>query len=312
MTDHPLDPQARAFLDRLASGKVPPAHSLPLEDARAGFARLQKRAGGDAPAGVTAEDLTVPGGDGPRAARLYRPEQATGDRPLLLWLHGGGWVLGDLETHDVPCRWIARGYGGPVLSVDYRRAPEDPFPAALEDAEAAYQWAREREGAVAVGGDSAGGNLTAALCLRLRDRKAPPPVHQVLVYPCLDATLSSDSHRRHARGAFLEEPDVLWFLEEYATGHGVSVLDPHLSPLQADRLDGLPPATVVIATHDPLADDGRRWVARLSEAGIAARLVEHGGLIHGFLHMTALIDAADAALRTLGEEIARDIGGRSG
>ncbi|WP_404380334.1 alpha/beta hydrolase [Caenispirillum salinarum] len=308
MTDAALDPAARAFLDRIASGNRPPTSALPVDEARRQFAQLQKRAGSAPPDGVTAEDMTVPGGDGPRRARLYRPEAATGDRPLLLWLHGGGWMLGDLDTHDVPCRWIAKGYGGPVLSLAYRRAPEDPFPAALHDAEAAYAWAVQTQGAAAVGGDSAGGNLTAALCLLLRDHKRPPPVHQALVYPSLDATLAGDSHRAHAEGRFLEEADVLFFLEQYATGHGVSVLDPLLSPLQADTLAGLPPATVVIAGHDPLADDGRRWVARLTAEGVPARLVEHPGLIHGFLHMTGLIPAADAALRALGEEIGRDVG----
>lgn len=307
MPDQPLAPMARAFLDRLAARPGPPARDLPLAEARASFAQLQKRAGGPGPAGVVAEDLEVPGGDGPRPARLYRPEASTGDQPLLLWLHGGGWVLGDLTTHDVPCRHIAAGYGGPVLSLDYRRAPEAPYPAALDDAEAAFEWAQTQGGAVAVGGDSAGGNLAAALAVRRRDRRLPGPVHQALVYPCLDASLSGASHRTKAAGLFLEEADVLWFLEQYATGHGVSVLDPELSPLLTASVAGLPPATVVIAGHDPLADDGRRWVARLEDAGVPARLVEHGGLIHGFLHMAALIPEAAAALTALGEEIARDM-----
>ncbi|GAA0599579.1 alpha/beta hydrolase [Caenispirillum bisanense] len=309
MSQTPLDPATRAFLDRLASGRRPPTWQLPVAEAREGFARLQRRAGQPGPATVTAADLTVAGAAGPLAARLYTPpaEQAVAARPLLLWLHGGGWVMGGLDTHDGPCRTIAHGYGGPVLAVDYRLAPEAPFPAALDDAEAALAWAMERFGPVALGGDSAGGNLAAALCLRLAGRRAPQPVHQVLVYPCLDATLAGASHAEHGQGRFLEEADVLWFLDHYATGHGVSVLDPELSPLLAESLRGLPPATVVIAGHDPLADDGRRWVARLRAEGIGARLIEHGGLIHGFLHMTALIPAAEAALQALGAEIAADM-----
>lgn len=270
MTDAPLDPAARAFLDRLASGKRLPTSALPVEEARRQFAQLQKRAGGPPPAGVSAKDLTIPGSDAPRPARLYQPETPHADRPLLLWLHGGGWVLGDLDTHDVPCRWIAKGYGGPVLSLDYRRAPESPFPAALHDAEAAYAWALEKHGAVAVGGDSAGGNLAGALCLLLRDHGQPAPVHQALLYPSLDATLSSESHREHAEGKFLEQEDVLWFLDQYATGQGASVLDPLVSPLQTESMKDLPPATVMIAGHDPLADDGRRWVKRLVADGIPA------------------------------------------
>lgn len=311
MSQTPLDPAARAFLDRLASGRRPPTWTLPLAEARDGFARLQRRAGRPGPAAVTAHDLTVPGAAGPIAGRLYTPpaERVAAGRPLLLWLHGGGWVMGSLDTHDGPCRTIAHGYGGPVLAVEYRLAPEAPFPAAVDDAGAALAWATDRFGPVVLGGDSAGGNLAAALCLRLAARRAPQPVHQVLVYPCLDATLASASHAAHGRGRFLEQADVLWFLDHYATGHGVSVLDPELSPLLADSLRDLPPTTVVIAGHDPLADDGRRWVARLRAEGIGARLIEHGGLIHGFLHMTALIPAADAALHALGADIAAAIAG---
>lgn len=311
MSRQPLDPQARAFLDRLASGHRPPTWSLPVAEAREGFNRLQRRAGSPPPPAVTSQDMQVPGAEGPLAARLYRPAQATGGRrPLLVWLHGGGWVLGDLETHDAPCRWIAHGYGGPVLSVEYRRAPEHPFPAALDDAEAVARWATSEHGAVVVGGDSAGGNLAAALCLRLAGSSGcgkPRVVHQVLVYPCLDASLAAPAHAEHGRGKFLEQEDILWFLDLYATGHGVSVFEHELSPLHARRLRHLPPATVVIAGHDPLADDGRRWIDRLRAEGIRARLIEHGALIHGFLHMGGLIAAADAALRSLGAEIAADV-----
>jgi acetyl esterase len=241
------------------------------------------------------EDLDLPG---PPGARLYTPHRAEpGDpRPLLVYLHGGGWVSGDLDTHDGPCRLLAAEGGALVLAVDYRRAPEHEFPAAVEDALAAFEWAVANAsdlGAdparIAVGGDSAGGNLAAVVSRLARDGGGPTPAMQLLIYPVTDLSLKRPSYHRFAKGFSLEEADMDWYRDHYLPGeHAVD--DPRVSPLLAADLTGLPPA------YDPLRDEGETYAEALRAAGVPAALQRHPSLVHGFANLTAVIPAARAAM----------------
>jgi acetyl esterase/lipase len=250
------------------------------------------------------EQVEVPGPAGPIAARLYVPSgsPASGPPPLLVYYHGGGWAIGDLETHDGPCRFLAAHSGAALLAIDYRLAPEHPFPAAAEDAQAAYAWALgqgERlgtaPGRVAVGGDSAGANLAAAVCLMARERDLPAPALQLLIYPVTDAVEEAPSRRAFGEGFLLTRNDMGWFEERYLPP-GVDRGDPRVSVLRADDLSGLPPAYVAVAGFDPLRDEGEAYAQRLREAGVRVALRRHPGLVHTFANLTAVCPSARAAM----------------
>jgi acetyl esterase len=248
------------------------------------------------------ESVEIPGPGGPIAGRLYVPAAANGPAPLLVYYHGGGWVIGDLDTHDDPCRFLASRSGAAVLSVDYRLAPEHPFPAAAEDALAAYEWAAadaERLGVdpkrIAVGGDSAGGNLAAATCLTAREGGIPLPAMQLLIYPVTETAGTATSRRTFAEGFLLTRADMDWFEERYLPP-GTDRDDPRVDLLGAPDLSGLPPAYIAIAGFDPLRDEGLAFAERLRAAGtpVAARL--HPGLVHSFANLTAVSPTARAAM----------------
>jgi acetyl esterase len=239
------------------------------------------------------EELTAGG----RPARLYRPA-LEGPAPTIVFFHGGGFVIGDLDTHDQTCRRLCRDTGAAVLSVDYRLAPEHPFPAAVDDALAAARWAAEHldelggDDVMAVGGDSAGGNLAAVVSQTMRDRVAA----QLLIYPATHVLADNDSRRDNADGYFLTEPLMTWFFSHYAGSvEGVDLDDPRLSPHLGD-LAGLPPAVVVTAEFDPLRDEGEAYADALADAGVAAEKLRYDGLIHGFVDMGAFSAAAAAAI----------------
>lgn len=231
--------------------------------------------------------------------RLYRPSDADG-LGLLVYLHGGGWVIGDLESHDDVCRSLANGSGHAVLSVDYRLAPEHPFPAGLEDAVAATRWAHAhavelgcRADRVAIGGDSAGGNLAAVVA-----QLAPVPlVFQLLVYPVTDCTCSLPSHQENGTGYFLSAAGMRWFIDHYLTGGRTSPSDPRVSPLLAGdhALAATPPALVITAEYDPLRDEGDAYAARLAAAGVATSHVRFGGMFHGFFSLGDYLDDGRSA-----------------
>jgi acetyl esterase len=245
--------------------------------------------------GVTA--LTIPGPAGPIPARHYRPEGSPDGHPaapLMVFYHGGAWVVGDLDTHDGLCRLICRGAGIHVLSVGYRLAPEHPAPAGLEDGYAAFKWALEHAaelgaepGRVAVGGDSAGGNISAVVSQRARDDGAPP-VLQLLLYPATDLRGGTRSRALFAEGFFLTKKDMDFFQHQYLTGSGLDASNPQISPLLADNLAGLPPAIVVTAGFDPLRDEGEQYAAAMRDAGTVVDLRRMGSLIHGFASMAPL------------------------
>jgi len=231
-------------------------------------------------------DLTIPGPDGPLRARHYRP--AARAAPLLVFFHGGGFVVGDIESHDGLCRMICRDAATHVLSVDYRLAPEHKAPAAVDDCVAAYRWALEHaaelgadERRIGVGGDSAGGNLAALVALRSRDERIRQPALQVLVYPVVDLSAETRSRTLFAEGFFLSMRDTYWFRKLYL-GADVAADDARVSPLKADDLSGLAPALVVTAGFDPLRDEGNEYAEALRSAGVAVDHRQFDELTHGF------------------------------
>jgi acetyl esterase len=249
-------------------------------------------------------ELAVPGPAGPIPARLYVPPGAAAPGPaaLLVYYHGGGWVIGDLDTHDDPCRFLATHAGAAVLAIDYRLAPEHPFPAAVEDAFAAYAWALESAGRlgldparIAVGGDSAGGNLAAVVSLLVREEGLRRPAQQLLIYPVADTDDDTPSRRLFAEGFLLTRADMDFFESHYLPP-GSDRRDPRVAVLRADDLSGLPPAYVLTAGFDPLRDEAEAFAARLREAGVSVALRRHPGLVHSFANLTAICPSARAAM----------------
>ncbi len=255
-------------------------------------------------------ELLLDGAAGPLRARHYRPPATgvAGRQPLLVFLHGGGFVIGDLDTHDEPCRILCRHAQVQVLSIDYRLAPEHPFPAAVDDALAAFRWAAEHAdelGAdpdrVAVGGDSAGANLSAVASQLAAHDGGPTPVLQVLIYPVTNMTEArTESGRLFADGFFLTENDRQWATRHYFAGPDADRSDTRASPALAGDLSGLPPAIVMTAGFDPLRDEGEAYADALRRAGTPVVSYRAPELIHGFINMTTVPAARDAVLRLAG------------
>jgi acetyl esterase len=302
----PLDPQARAHLDRMAELGVPGIGELPPEEARLTQDEAAAAVFGPAP-DVDWQDRELPGPAGPIPVRVYRP----GDEPapVFVYFHGGGWVLGGLNTHHGVCATLAQQSGSVVCAVDYRMAPEHRFPAAVEDAWAVTTWAAEhagelggRPGALAVGGDSAGGNLAAVCALRARDTGLPLAL-QLLVYPVTDADLDTSTYREFAEGYYLTAYAMGWFWDHYLPQGEGDRFHPDASPLRADDLSGVAPALVITAEFDPLRDEGEAYARRLEEAGVPVALRRYEGMIHGFYRMPAVIDRGNDALAESAEAL---------
>jgi acetyl esterase len=300
----PVDPQARALAEQFAAAldvtKLDLASIRRVADEQA---RLAPR-----PAVAEVEDREVPGPAGRIPVRVYRPSLAA-ELPVLVYFHGGGWTICSIETHDGTCRQLANAAGCAVVSVEYRLAPEHPFPAAPEDCYAALCFVARHAASLrvdakrlAVGGDSAGGNLSAVVSLMARDRRGPRPCHQLLVYPVTNHAFDTESYRENAEGLLLtrEMMRIFWghYLAREEDGR-----HPYASPLRAPDLSGLPPAHVITAEYDPLRDEGEAFAARLAAAGVPVVARRYDGMIHGFFGFAAMIDRAGEAVADAAREL---------
>jgi acetyl esterase len=285
----PLDSQSQAFLEQLAATGAPPLHELSVAEARQVIVTLFGTQGDPEPVGAV-EERTIPGAGGEMPTRIYMP-YGTGPFPVLVYLHGGGWVIGDLEAYDATCRALTNAAGCLVVAMEYRLAPEHTFPAAPEDCYAATCWVAANATAIggdprriAVGGDSAGGNLAAVVAQMARDRGGPALVYQLLVYPVTDYGYDTTSYRENAEGYLLTKDAMVWFWNHYLRSADDGN-NPLASPLRANDLHGLPPAMVLTAEFDPLRDEGEAYAIRLQEAGVPVTLKRYAGTIHGFFSL---------------------------
>jgi acetyl esterase len=294
-----LDPESQRLIDLMAAADRPAWHTLSPPAARELYLSLRPGAQGPRPAEVDVVDRSIAGPGGPLPIRLYRPHAAgTAALPALVYAHGGGWVFGNLDSHDVLCARLALEAGIAVVAIDYRLAPEARFPGAFDDVVAGLQWVAANgpelgidPRRLAIGGDSAGGNLAAAVSLWTRDHAGPQLRLQVLAYPVTDAVARTDSYRLYADGYGLNAAAMEWFFDHY-TPDRQQRADWRVSPLRAASLAGLPPALVITAGYDPLRDEGRAYAFRLQQEGTLTDLVEFGGMLHGFLSSPMLLHGA--------------------
>ncbi len=299
-----LHPQARALLALIAERGVPPTHTLSPQEARAVYRDRRGFTQPAPPPVASVQSLQAEGPQGAIPLRLYRPLGTMPDQtlPALVYYHGGGWVIGDLDTHDTLCRELANGSGCAVVS-DYRLAPEHRFPAAVDDAIAAARWVRREAAAlkldadrIAVGGDSAGGNLAAVVAIAARDAGEPPFAWQLLIYPATDQHRTAPSHERNGQGYLLTSDTM-----DYFSGHYIPdarlYADWRASPLLHPDLSRLPPALVLTAGYDPLRDEGLAYAQKLSEAGTRATHLSFERQIHGFILMGKVLAEANDAVR---------------
>jgi acetyl esterase len=300
-----LHPQARALLRLIEEKGVPPTHTLDVAQARALYRDRRTFTQPEPPTVASVRDLEARGPAGPIPLRSYRPAGSNADTvlPVLVYYHGGGWVIGDLDTHDTLCRQLANLSGCAVIAVDYRMGPEHRFPAAVDDSIAAARWVRANAGALkvdperlAVGGDSAGGNLAAVVALEARDSGDLPIAFQLLIYPATDQRRGAPSHTSNGEGYLLTRDTISWFHDHYIAD-AAQDLDWRASPLLHADHARLPPAFVLIAGYDPLRDEGLQYAQKLSEAGNRAALVNFERQIHGFILMGRVIDEANVAVQ---------------
>jgi acetyl esterase len=308
-----LHPQAQAWLDFLKARGVPPTHTLSVAEARR-FYRDRRSVTQPAPPDVgQVRELSAEGPHGAIPLRLYRPIGSAADAklPALVYYHGGGWVIGDLETHDTLCRELANGAGCAVVAVDYRLGPENRFPAAVDDCIAATRWVRTNAAELgidplrlAVGGDSAGGNLAAVVTIALRDSGDPPLAFQLLIYPATDMRRTAPSHTSNGQGYVLTSDTITYFHDHYMAD-AAHDLDWRASPLLHPDLSRLPPALVLTAGFDPLRDEGLAYADALAAAGNATTCVCFDRQIHGFILMGKVLDEAHAAVALCASELRR-------
>ena len=299
-----LDPQIEYVLGLIEQSPYPELHTVSAEEARQIF-EATAPALNVRPEGIfRPEDRWIDGVEGKILIRIYTPhEPAPGELlPILVFYHGGGFVIGSLDSYDNLCRAIANRTDCIVVSVDYRLAPEHKFPAAVDDALEAYQWVIDHAGELdgdagrmAIGGDSAGGNITAVTAIGIRDEGYMAPLLQILIYPVAGGAPETPSHYEFAEGLLLTRASILWFYDQYLD-RPEDATDPRFAPLLADDLSDLPPALVIVAGHDPLRDEGIAYADRLGQAGVEAELVNYEGMVHGFLSLADAVDQGKLAI----------------
>ena len=309
MLSNKLDPNVRALLETIAAEGYPPLESLPVGEARrAAVEGLAPVAGTPEPV-HSIENLSISGPEREIPIRIYTPDNVA-PRPAMVYFHGGGWVVCDLDTHDIVCRAIAHRAGAVVVAVDYRLAPEHKFPAAVIDCYAATEWVAanvERLGIdparISVGGDSAGGNLGTVISRKARDEKGPRIALQALVYPVTDlSSFETSSYREFAEGYNLTKPEMEWFRDHYLRTPEDG-LNPDASPLLARDLSGLPPALIITAECDPLCDEGEAYAKRLEEAGVPVTYTRYAGMIHPFFSLSGAIPQGLDAIQQVADAV---------
>jgi acetyl esterase len=309
-----LDPLVKVFLDQLSAAPRPKPWETTPAETRAGFRGLVKAFGPkDVPIGKV-ENLNATGPHGDIPLRIYTPVAAGADAlPVLIYFHGGGFVIGDLDTHDGLCRQFANEGGFRVIAVDYRLAPENKFPAALDDAFAAVQWIEAHASElgvdanrIAVGGDSAGGALAAEVTQLAKAGGAPKIAFQLLMFPVTQIGRETSSLREFAAGYFLDRATLDWFFDHYIPG-GMDKTDPRVSPLNGD-LKGLPPAYVVLGGYDPLHDEGQAYAKKLQDAGVRVEIADYDGMVHCFIYMQAVLPQAVVAVTAAAKAVRAGLG----
>jgi acetyl esterase len=304
-----LDPDAAAVFKAFQEAGRPPFETVTPAEARELYLQGRVATNPEPPELDKVQPLTIPSPSGPIPARIYRPKQlrtADGLAPCLVFFHGGGWVIGDLDSHDVVCRKLADEGQLIVVSVDYRLAPEHKFPAAVDDSIAATKWIAENAkkfdidaSRLCVGGDSAGGNLAAVVAIAARDGNGPEIAGQVLIYPAIDFAMTHPSHSEPETSLLLTHSVIKWFRDHYLGGTA-DVHDWRASPARANTLAGLPPAYVLTAGADPLRDEGDEYAERLKQAGVAVTYRHFPGQFHGFFTMGKLLQQANVAAADIG------------
>lgn len=311
----PLDPLVKALLDQMAAEATPPVWEMEPAAARAAFVALMDAVGPkDVPIGKV-ENLSIPGPAGDLELRLYSPV-AAGSAPLpgLVFYHGGGFVFGDLDTHDGLCRILANEAGVRVIAVHYRLSPEHKFPAAIDDALAALSWVETNAASLgvdanllAVGGDSAGGTLAAIVAQTAKAKGGPKLSYQMLFFPITQIGEEMGSFNAFGEGYFLERNALLCFYEHYLPDDA-DKSDPRVSPLKANDLGGLPPTYVVLAGFDPLHDEGLAYAEKLRAAGVEVAIADYPDMVHGFIYMQSVLPQAQRALHTAAEALKKAVG----
>lgn len=298
----PLNPMLAAVIAQMAEAAAPELYQMSPADGRAMY--LAMNAENSREAVTEVRDAMADG----VPVRIYNPNP-TETMPCLVFFHGGGWVIGDLETHDGVCRKLANSANCVVVAVDYRLAPEHPYPAPMDDCYTALNWVVNHApelgvnpGKIAVGGDSAGGNLSAVMALRARDENGPQICHQLLVYPVTDAAFDTPSYRENGEGYMLSKATMEWFWQHYI-GNGSDPLSAYISPLRAENLTNLPAATVITAEFDPLRDEGEAFAAKLLAAGNTVTVKRFDGVVHGFFTMSDFLEEAREAFDLAAAEL---------
>mgnify|MGYP001174112107 CR=1 FL=1 len=306
-----LDAKVQLICDIVALVRTTPMSEMTPEISRGQLATFAKLLGGGPTPVAAVENRAIPGPSGDIPVRLYRPTVAEdGLLPVLIFYHGGGWIQGDLDVHDEPCRRVANASGGLVISIDYRLAPEHKFPAGVDDCIAAFRWVRDYAGdigadatRIAVGGDSAGGNLSAIVCQQIAAAGETGPMFQLLIYPATDSRMATKSFEMFGEGFFLTRERIDWYLELYLNDFEAEKTDLRFSPVFAEDISDQPQALVITAGFDPLRDEGRAYHDRLVASGVKSEYLQYDGMIHAFINMAGTLPQGSDALRRSGEAL---------